>query len=832
MIKKFLIAALTGVLPSGATFPSKLIIDPVKLANIWNAAYDVSLPRIGAIITDTPSWTPPLTPNDRWYEIIGSIAYRTGMSLLQADMNGVKGRFFGLKNVQNLRTVFNPLLTAASQGDVNAAKVILGMNQQVIGVWNYMNDVGVESAWALSRAVLPKEIGYTSTYMAGMTNLATIWALFEPDYYSTVTNAARTFITVRTDLINAYLANADPTNNVVVAQLLHEASLYASRSIPTSCPRGVRSLLRTTNSIARSVPTQLRMSTGPISPPDKPTGWPYQVNPIEQSLNDFSLKPGSPWGFVVYRVAYGNDTDSKWSRMLQLLEKNVEEYSVGDPVMEALRPRHQLVVMDDREKFEGMTPDDVRRHFRSWTADELEKWLVDPPNPEEMNKIRTGRKDSPWPFTVDIDLGTRYNICVYIDESCLDSLDRGQWPKPEVKLVWKDWKPQELPLNEMDVDDEMPPEIDIGWTILDVNAFTWIWQSAHARLFDRPAFWVVFITLAIITQGIAFWRLVYYKPHLHPAPPYNVTETVGLLTKYYELLRSMNYISPDSIAYPPYGENAINISLALHLGLDERVIETIQKMPYINLPTRVGDDLDEWATADRHIFWHDGHFVDYRNDDDLWQSRDPLNRQRLYQSTRSDMEEALTDSEALPKTAIPLSMIRNLYGMSLVLDTASNRVIVLDTQGMGCGYSDPFFKQFEWDKFPREYKVHDSFYGNEQCYARPAPDLLRDFIISTAALESGFVPGSVRSDPLYTPDLCPPKWEDWVRKLYEKSGWPDAEIMTNYLFPYGNLSTIIPLHPFSKFEASSFKQEMHELRNNISASFLMRGVMKRLFHWT
>jgi hypothetical protein len=32
---------------------------------------------------------------------------------------------------------------------------------------------------------------------------------------------------------------------------------------------------------------------------------------IEESLSDYSLKPGSPWGFVVYRVAYGEGTDAK-----------------------------------------------------------------------------------------------------------------------------------------------------------------------------------------------------------------------------------------------------------------------------------------------------------------------------------------------------------------------------------------------------------------------------------------------------------------------------------------------------------------------------------------
>jgi chitinase len=131
MIGIFLKSAITGVLPSGATIPSYLIIDAQKLANIWNTAYDVSLPRIGAIVTDVSGWAAPLTPNDRWFEVIGSYAYRTGMSLLPGDMNGLKGRFFGLIQAQSLNSVFKPALVSASQGSEAAAKILLGTNQKV-----------------------------------------------------------------------------------------------------------------------------------------------------------------------------------------------------------------------------------------------------------------------------------------------------------------------------------------------------------------------------------------------------------------------------------------------------------------------------------------------------------------------------------------------------------------------------------------------------------------------------------------------------------------------------------------------------------------------------
>ena len=92
-----------------------------------------------------------------------------------------------------------------------------------------MNDVGLESAWKLSRGALAKEIGYTSTFLPGMTNLATIWALFEPDYYGTVTNAARSFITIQTGLINAYFASGGTLDDPVVTQMLYETAQLSNQ---------------------------------------------------------------------------------------------------------------------------------------------------------------------------------------------------------------------------------------------------------------------------------------------------------------------------------------------------------------------------------------------------------------------------------------------------------------------------------------------------------------------------------------------------------------------------------------------------------------------------
>jgi len=225
-----------------------------------------------------------------------------------------------------------------------------------------------------------------------------------------------------------------------------------------------------------------------------------------------------------------------------------------------------------------------------------------------------------------------------------------------------------------------------------------------------------------------------------------------------------------------------------------------------------------WMGQSRTIFWRGGNFADYRQDAVLWRSRDPLSHASFRQNTSS--KGAMTGFEAIPKTAIPLSFLRSRpFGLVLVLDTASNRIAILDTQSSGS--KDPFFNRFASDKWPLHYKVPKTkFYGREM-HARLAPDLLREFIHLTSHLESGYIPGSVRSDEIYTPELSPPKWEKWVRDLYKEYGWPSAEPLEECQF----LSLRRQNHscdhdPMDKFRASAFSTAMTELRHNISVKYL------------
>jgi chitinase len=85
MFDKFLNSLLTGVKYSGEAMTNKF--DPNAIAAGWNKLYPASLPRIGSIVKDAKDYTIPLTFNDRIYEIIGSYAYRTGLSFVPGTLN-------------------------------------------------------------------------------------------------------------------------------------------------------------------------------------------------------------------------------------------------------------------------------------------------------------------------------------------------------------------------------------------------------------------------------------------------------------------------------------------------------------------------------------------------------------------------------------------------------------------------------------------------------------------------------------------------------------------------------------------------------------------------
>jgi hypothetical protein len=367
------------------------------------------------------------------------------------------------------------------------------------------------------------------------------------------------------------------------------------------------------------------------------------------------------------------------------------------------------------------------------------------------------------------------------------------------------------------------------------------WQTRIPHPLHSPQALRSFIVVALITQALICWRIFFPPGPEYASQPYNVTETVSLITEYYRLLQDLRYLGSDSIAYPPHlGSRAINLTLCHQLGLHPSAIETLLQLPYItphedHLNASSGphnpQELEElhegeedwypgWMTASRDILWHNGHFLDYRNDSHLWVSRDPLHRWRIDFSPSVSFHNAMIEYDALPKSAIPLSFLPGRkYGLSLVLDTSDGRMVVLDTQGGGI--SDPFLGNFGRANVPRKYRVRRNYYGYK-VFARLGNEFLKDLIINTARLDRGYVPGSVRTDEKYTPELCPPAWEQWVRDLYREYGWPQGNKLKDCR--YGHLrgkEKKCKKNPLKSFDGKGFDVAMRELRHKIEVQYML-----------
>lgn len=94
-----------------------------------------------------------------------------------------------------------------------------------------------------------------------------------------------------------------------------------------------------------------------------------------------------------------------------------------------LLDRHQLVVMDDREKFEGMNSAELRMHFSEWAMENSSHDCC----PQE-DKTRAGRGI----LDLGHSAGARYNFFLVIDAVCLESLEKRKGVEPVVKLLAKD----------------------------------------------------------------------------------------------------------------------------------------------------------------------------------------------------------------------------------------------------------------------------------------------------------------------------------------------------------------------------------------------------------
>jgi hypothetical protein len=224
------------------------------------------------------------------------------------------------------------------------------------------------------------------------------------------------------------------------------------------------------------------------------------------------LKDDAPWGMVVYRTSYRDGDDALWERMLREIWRgfigSLEWHDRFD-----LLPRHQMVVMDDREAFRNATLDDVREHFHQWTIDELRRNWREPPMPEEeVAKVETARTE-PVLGAEDCLHGARYTFCLVVDDVSLESLD--EVSSPVVKLVTKRWgpggyDPDELEDLRREGEEQFPgpnPGWEGGFTKHDLEYVGWMYRHVAEYVeiqneCDGPDDWLRFY----IRPPLMDWR--------------------------------------------------------------------------------------------------------------------------------------------------------------------------------------------------------------------------------------------------------------------------------------------------------------------------------------
>lgn len=184
------------------------------------------------------------------------------------------------------------------------------------------------------------------------------------------------------------------------------------------------------------------------------------------------FKPDAPWGMAVYRTCY--DNEAKWQKMRKHLETTIRK-ELEDRSRHSILKRHQFVFMDDRSLFDGASPAKVRDHFDQWAKGELKRNMAQRPlsddshrSHEELMKLA----------------GTRYHICMLIDDVCLQSVDVSQTALRELVMLVK--KDSDL-ASESKVEQDIHPDYEDGWMV-DHNEGPggWIYVEAleYIKLYD------------------------------------------------------------------------------------------------------------------------------------------------------------------------------------------------------------------------------------------------------------------------------------------------------------------------------------------------------------
>ena len=220
-------------------------------------------------------------------------------------------------------------------------------------------------------------------------------------------------------------------------------------------------------------------------------------------------------------------------------------------------------------------------------------------------------------------------------------------------------------------------------------------------------------------------------------------ETAAVMGQFYELFIKMRYLPSDSIAYPPHNSPPIDSRLAHALGLSKPAIEFLQLLPYVTGEVA-------WGGGGEQEFLLGGAFADFRDEDVLEQSRDPL------YGSPDESDWADGNGPYMRPWYVAVNQLGN-HGTVMVLDLKSRQLWMEDQEGGGT--SDPGLQHVK--DYRQVSKNRNAF---ENVPSRRVDVVLKDLMRRFVELEwlpGGYYPGN--GD--YTADT--------YKSLYLAHGWPD-----------------------------------------------------------
>ncbi|KAL2817743.1 hypothetical protein BDW59DRAFT_182043 [Aspergillus cavernicola] len=261
--------------------------------------------------------------------------------------------------------------------------------------------------------------------------------------------------------------------------------------------------------------------------------------------------------------------------------------------------------------------------------------------------------------------------------------------------------------------------------------------------------------LSILAVGLLMQSWLRHQPQpntitsISPAQKTQLHEIAALMLEIYQTLAEMRYLNPESIHQGPHNLSSLH-PLYTAQNIDPEIVYLYSILPYyIGSPPLDGET----------DFFHGGTFADFREEEDIEQSRDP------FYAGPDGVDFDAGNGPYMQSWMTPLSRLGN-HGSVILYDARVHQIWIIDQEGWVS--TDPGLDEEEEDDdggVKEEAGVQrmnrNSF---EHIPSRPAGDVLRD--INRWFRELEVLPG--------VGEYSGPEWDDEeldLRGLYREYGW-------------------------------------------------------------